>query len=129
MNNRFYLCCIAILLCGCLNNKAAKESDKKASIHKVWEFEKMAKGFNDAGTKWIGKNRLDLTNKDTLKFNYSTDKIKPTIFPYHISHDTIFAQNNAIYKIVKLTDSLLYLGAFAKTQDTSLMIMVYRAKK
>lgn len=60
---------------------------------------------------WIGNNILDLRSKDTLQFSYGGMHNKPTSYPYKIQHDTIFIQNNPGYKIVKLTDSELYIMA------------------
>jgi len=50
-----------------------------------------------------------MRNKDTIEFNYGGMHNKPTAYPYSIQHDTIFIQNKPGYKIIKLTDSVLYL--------------------
>jgi hypothetical protein len=82
-------------------------------------------------TIWVGNNILDMRNKDTLQFSYGGMHNKPTDYPYKIKHDTIFIQNNPGYKIVKLTDSSLYLMAIfnhQKGMNKDSEVMVYNLK-
>jgi len=130
MQRRFYMLLIIFpLLSGCLNNKKPADSTKAVFIHRIWEFKGIdtASMPNNSGSVWIGRNQLDLTNKDTLRFSYQSNKNGSTSYPYSIRHDTIFVQNKASYKILKLTANELDLGVAFKA-DKSLIVMIYKVK-
>ena len=137
MNCRCYLLLAIIFLAGCLNHQKAADNTKPASIYKLWEFKKIDSIKSlpaNLGSVWIGKNLLDLTNKDTLRFTYQSNRNNHTAYAYKIRHDTIFVKNSASYRILKLTNSELDLAASFKN-DTSQkgghnaeFVMVYEAK-
>jgi hypothetical protein len=125
-------------LTGCVSKN--KEKDKidtaHASIHKIWVFksiksaDSLSKNF---GSIWIGKNVLDLTSNDTLRFNYKINKNPPTIYLYKIVHDTLFIGNKMAYKILKVTDSELDLVKSFKADSSgkdanNCFVMVYEVR-
>jgi hypothetical protein len=139
MSYRYFIPALLLVLTGCLsNNKGNNKPDStQASIHKVWEF-KTVKPIDSAskipGPKWIGANLLDLSNKDTLRFSYSTDKNKPTAYLYKVIDDTLFVNSKAAYKILKVTDTELDLvNAFRNDSSrdgaNNAFIMIYKVKK
>lgn len=134
---RSYYSLIIILsafVLGCSGNKRTNTGPiDSASIHKLWKFDTVKSVSNTIGSVWIGRNMLDLTNKDTLRFSYKSNKAMPTSYPYKISHDTIFVSNSPAYKILKLTNSELQLYAIfnrgsSKTTDKDSIVMIYKAK-
>jgi hypothetical protein len=134
-----YICCLvfaAIFLASCSGNKPDKTAnDTAVSIQKLWEFTKLdtARLTNKSGAMWIGKNMLDMTKADTLRFNYASDKNNHTAYAYKIQHDTIFVNKNPAYKILKLTSDELDLYTIFKkignggvSKDS--IVMIYNAK-
>jgi hypothetical protein len=134
-----YILCLAFtsfVLASCSGNKTAKTAtDTAVSIHKLWEFSKLdtARLSNKTGAMWIGKNMLDMTKADTLRFNYASDKNNQSAYAYKIQHDTIFVNTNPAYKILKLTAGELDLytifkniGSSSANKDS--IVMIYNAK-
>lgn len=124
---------VLMALVACSNNKKAPATINIASIHKIWEFEKVdtANASGNLASVRISKNLLDLTNKDTLSLSYHNTKNAPTRYPYKIVNDTIFVQNGMLYKILSLTNSQLKLSNSFKTannRDSITIVMVYEAK-
>lgn len=136
MDRSYYIFIIILSLFafGCSGNKkAANSSIDSATIHKLWKFDTVKWASNNIGSVWIGRNMLDLKNKDTLRFSYKSNKAMPTTYPYKISHDTIFVNNRPAYKILKLTGNELHLYAiFNSGNSTSAkkdsIVMIYKAK-
>ncbi|MFI5157508.1 MAG: hypothetical protein ACHQF4_01500 [Sphingobacteriales bacterium] len=132
MNYRFGVFLLTIALAGCSNNKKQVTNDNTdtVSIHKVWRYDTVRSASKNPGL--IGKNLLDLTNKDTLRFSYQSVKDNTTSYAYHILHDTIFVNKNAAYKVVKITANELDLYTLFKsdsgkaTKDS--VIMIYKTK-
>ena len=125
---------VSFFVLGCSGNKRTNTSTAdSASIHKLWKFDTVKSVSNNIGSVWIGRNMLDLTKHDTLRFNYKSNKAMPTSYPYKISHDTIFVSNNPAYKILKLTGNELQLYAIFNSGGSTLgkkdsIIMTYKAK-
>jgi len=124
---------LSLFAFGCSGNKkSADNSIDSATIHKLWKFDTVKSVSNNIGSVWIGRNILDLKNKDTLRFSYKSNKAMPTSYPYKISHDTIFVSNSPAYKILKLTGNELQLfaifnsGNSKSTKDS--IVMIYKAK-
>ena len=121
-----------LFIFGCSGNKkSANSSADSANIHKVWKFDTVRLASKNIGSVWIGRNMLDLTKHDTLRFSYKSNKAMPTTYPYKISHDTIFVSNNPAYKILKLSNTELELYAIfnGKTPgNKDSIVMVYKAK-
>jgi len=114
----------------CMNNEKKTASNQPGSIYKTWHFKKMD-ATSSHKTTWIGNNILDMRNKDTLQFSYDGMHNKPTAYPYKIQHDTIFIENKPGYKIVKLTDSELYVMAIfnhPKNAAKDSNVMIYGIK-
>lgn len=132
MHQKLYILFALLVIAGCANNKKSTgNSIDSASIYKLWKFETVRSVPNNIGSVWIGRNLLDLTNHDTLRFSYKSSKAKPTAYPYKISHDTIFVSNNPAYKILKLTNEELDLHAIfnsKKPMGTDSIVMIYKAK-
>jgi len=129
MRYRFYLLLVGMLIFSCSHGKKQSDNADSPSVYKVWEFKKidtLKAQPNNLGSVWIGRNQLDLTNKDTLRFSYQSNKKNPTAYSYKIGHDTIFVQNKAAYKIVKLSPNELDLVALFNEQQA--FVMVYEAK-
>jgi len=134
MNRCYYI--LLIILCsfifGCPDNKkSANSAVDSRGIHKVWKFDTVRSVSKNIGSAWIGRNLLDLTNHDTLRFSYKSNKAMPTSYPYKISHDTIFVSNNPAYKILKLTDKELQLYAIFNSSASAKkdsVVMTYKAK-
>jgi len=134
MARSYYI--LPIILClfifGCSGNKkAANNPADSGNIHKTWKFDTVRSTIKNIGSVWIGRNMLDLSKKDTLRFNYKSNKGTPTAYPYNISHDTIFVSNSPAYKILKLTNTALELCAIfngRKMSDKDSIVMVYKAK-
>jgi hypothetical protein len=137
VNCKYHLLLAIFFLTSCLNHQKTRDNTKPASVYKVWEFKKIdsIKSLTvNLGSVWIGKNLLDLTDKDTLRFTYQSNRNNHTAYAYNIRHDTIFVQNNASYRILKLTNNELDLAVLFKN-DTSQkgggkagFVMVYEAK-
>lgn len=117
---------------GCSGNKkAANNPADSGNIHKLWKFDTVKSVNNNIGSVWIGRNLLDLSNHDTLRFSYKSNKAMPTAYPYKISHDTIFVSNTPAYKILKLNSKELELYAIfngEKSTGQDSVIMVYKVK-
>ena len=136
MDRSYYILIIilSLFVLGCSNNKkAANSSIDSTSIYKLWKFDTIKSASNNPGPVWIGRNLLNLTNHDTLRFSYKSNKAMPTSYPYKISHDTIFVNNRPAYKILKLTNIELHLYAiFNSGKSTSAkkdsIVMIYKAK-
>lgn len=134
MNRSYYILLIILssFVVGCSGNKkAANNSADSGNIHKVWKFDTVRSASKNIGSVWIGRNLLDLTNHDTLRFSYKSNKAKPTSYAYKISHDTIFVNNNPAYKILKLNSKELELYAIfnsKKPMSTDSIVMIYKAK-
>ncbi len=117
---------------GCSGNK--KEANNPAdsgNIHKVWKFDTVRSASKNIGSAWIGRNILDLSKSDTLRFSYKSNKAMPTSYLYKISHDTIFVSNNPAYKILKLNSKELELYAIfngEKSTGQDSVVMVYKVK-
>ena len=131
MNYRLNLFLIIITLAACTNNKKpATASTDTISIHKLWQYDNVRS--NSANPGVIGKHLLDLTKNDTLHFSYQSIKGSATAYSYHITHDTVFVNKNAAYKIIKLTAKQLELYTLFKgdsikaTKDS--IIMIYKTK-
>ena len=129
----FILILFAFPLANCSNNKKKSQSINDTSIHKLWKFDTVKSVSNNIGSVWIGRNLLDLSNHDTLRFSYKSNKAKPTSYPYKISHDTIFVSNSPSYKILKLTNNALELYAIFNSGKSALakkdsIVMIYKAK-
>lgn len=131
MKYRLGLFFLTIVLANCSNNKKpANGSNDTISIHKVWRYDTVRSGLKNPGL--IGKNLLDLSKNDTLRFSYQLAKDNTTAYAYHILHDTIFVNKNAAYKITKLTASELDLYTLFKsdsnrtTKDS--VIMIYKIR-
>jgi|GEM_PF-4392899 len=127
---------LLIMLClfifGCSNNKKkTSNSVDSTTIHKLWKFDTVRSANNNIGSAWIGRNILDLSKHDTLRFSYKSNKARPTSYPYKISHDTIFVNNSPAYKILKLSDTELELYAIfnsKKSSNKDSIIMLYKAR-
>lgn len=136
MDRSYYILIIilSLFIAGCSGNKkASNNSTDSATIHKLWKFDTVRSVSNNIGSVWIGRNLLDLSNHDTLRFSYKSNKAMPTSYPYKISHDTIFVSNRPAYKILKLTGNELHLFAiFNSGSSTSAkkdsIVMIYKAK-
>lgn len=118
-------------LSGCMNNDKKAVTTQPNSIYKKWKFKKMDTSFSHKKITWVGNNILDMHNKDTLQFSYGGMHNKPTAYPYRIQHDTIFIQNKPGYKIVKLTNSSLYLMPIfthQKVMSRDSEVMIYNLK-
>jgi hypothetical protein len=129
MNYRLNLFLLIIVFAGCTNNKKPPVvSTDTASIHKIWQYDNVRSNASNPGI--IGKNRLDLTNNDTLRFSYQSVKDKPTTYAYHILHDTVFVNNSAAYKILKLTADELDLYTIFKNgkANEDSVVMIYKWK-
>jgi len=123
----------AFPLANCSNNKKSPQTINDTSIYKLWKFDTVKSMSNNIGSVWIGRNLLDLSNHDTLRFSYKSNKAMPTSYPYKISHDTIFVSNRPAYKILKLTGNELHLFAIfnsgsSKSADKDSIVMIYKAK-
>ncbi len=139
MRYKYYIPVLLLALTGCLSKN--KEKDKidtsKTSIHKIWVFKSIKSADSlskNMGSTWIGKNVLDLTNNDTLRFSYKINKNPPTIYLYKIAHDTLIIGNKMAYKILKVTDNELDLTSAFKPDSSgkgagNSFVMVYEAKK
>lgn len=123
---------LTILLASCSNNKkTANNPADSGNIHKVWKFDTVRSASKNIGSGWIGRNILDLSKPDTLRFSYKSNKAMPTSYLYKISHDTIFVSNNPAYKILKLNSKELELYAIfngKKSSGKDSVIMVYKAR-
>jgi hypothetical protein len=136
MDRSYYILIIILssIIFGCSGNKkTANSSIDSTTIHKLWKFDTVKSVSNNIGSVWIGRNLLDLSNHDTLRFSYKSNKAMPTSYPYKISHDTIFVSNRPAYKILKLTSNELHLYAiFNSGKSTSAkkdsIVMIYKAK-
>jgi len=136
MDRSYYILIIILSLfaIGCSGNKKTTNSTIDSStIHKVWKFDTVKSVSNNIGSAWIGRNLLDLSKHDTLRFSYKSNKAMPTSYPYKISHDTIFVSNSPAYKILKLTNNELQLYAIfnkgsSKSTDKDSIVMIYKAK-
>jgi len=129
MNYRLNVLLIIITLAACTNNKKpVAASTDTVSIHKVWQYDNVRSNASNPGV--IGKHLLDLTNNDTLHFSYQSIKDNSTAYAYHILHDTVFVNNNAAYKILKLTGDELDLYAIFKSGNASKdsVVMIYKTK-
>jgi len=121
-------------MAGCINNNKPESANTlPISIYKQWQFKKMDTSSiaNHSRKPWVGNNILDLRSKDTLQFSYGGMHNKPTSYSYKIQHDTIFIQNKPGYKIVKLTDSELYIMAIfnhLKMAGRDSDVMIYGIK-
>jgi hypothetical protein len=123
---------ILLIIASCTNNNQKQASTGPTSIYKIWQYKTIDTTISRKKTNnssWIGNNKLDLTNKDTLKFSYGSIHNRPTAYLYKIQHDTIFIQNKPGYKILKLTaDELHLLVAFKNTGKDS-TVVIYQAKE
>jgi hypothetical protein len=131
MNYKLSLFLLTLILAACSNNKKpAATSTDTTSIYKVWQYDTVRSTLKNPGL--IGRNLLDLTNKDTLKFSYRSIKDNATAFAYHILHDTIFVNKKAAYKIIKLTANQLELYTLFKSDSSKTakdsIIMIYKTK-
>jgi len=122
---------IVAIIAGCSSNKKpVSNSTDTVSIHKLWKYDTVRSVAKNPGL--IGKNLLDLTNKDTLRFSYQSVKDKPTIYAYHILHDTVFVNKNPAYKIIKLTANELGLYILFKSDSSKAtkdsVIMIYKTR-
>jgi len=131
MNYRLSLLLILIIIAACSNNKKPViASTDTVSIHKVWQYDNVRSSSNNPGV--IGKHLLDLTKNDTLHFSYQSIKGTATAYSYRIAHDTVFANNKAAYKIIKLTGNELELYTLFKSDSSKggkdSIIMVYKTR-
>jgi len=134
MNRSCYILLIILssFVVGCSGNKkSANNPADSANIHRVWKFDTVRSTSKNTGSVWIGRNMLDLSKPDTLRFSYKSNKAMPTSYLYKISHDTIFVSNTPAYKILKLNSKELELYAIfngKKSSGKDSVIMVYKAK-
>ena len=73
MNRSCYILLIILFsfAFGCSGNKkAANNPADSANIHKVWKFDTVRSANKNMGAVWVGRNVLDLTKPDTLRFSY-----------------------------------------------------------
>ena len=122
---------IVAIIAGCSNNKKqVSSSADTVSIHKVWKYDTVRSSSKNPGL--IGKNLLDLTKKDTLRFSYQFVKDNSTAYAYHILHDTVFVNKNPAYKIIKLTAHELELYTLFKSDSSTAtkdsVIMIYKSR-
>jgi hypothetical protein len=121
---------VLIVFAGCSNKKRPEASNNDSvSIHKLWKYDTVR--TTSKIPELIGKNFLDLTNKDTLRFSYQSIKATSTTYTYNILHDTIFVNKNAAYKITKLTSGELDLYTIFKHDSVKAekdsIIMIYKS--
>ena len=136
MDRSYYILIIilSLFVLGCSGNKSTNTgSVDSTSIYKLWKFDTVRSVSNNIGSVWIGRNLLNLTNHDTLRFSYKSNKAMPTSYPYKISHDTIFVNNSPAYKIINLNNNELQLYAIfnkgsSKSADKDSIVMIYKAK-
>ena len=134
MDRSYYILLIILssFILGCSGNKkSADNTFDSENIHKIWKFDTVRSASQNIGSAWIGRNMLDLTKRDTLRFSYKSNKAMPTAYPYKISGDTIFVSNNPAYKILKLSNKVLELYAIfngKKSTSNDSVVMVYKAK-
>ena len=131
MKYRLGVFLLMIIFAGCSHNKKRFSANMDTiSIHKVWQYDTVRSASKNPGL--IGKNLLDLTNKDTLKFRYQAVKDNSTTYAYHILHDTVFVNNGAAYKIIKLTANELDLFILFKSDNSKAakdsVIMIYKTR-
>lgn len=131
MNHGLSLFLLLIFFVGCSSNKKpVSSSNDTVSIHKVWRYDTVRSASKKLGL--IGKNLLDLTSKDTLRFSYQSVKDNTTAYAYHLLHDTVFVNRNAAYKITKLTANELDLYTLFKSDTNKTakdsIIMIYKTK-
>jgi hypothetical protein len=132
MKRKYFMLIMLASLASCSNNKkAANNSADSGNVHKLWKFDTVRSANKNMGAVWVGRNVLDLTKPDTLRFSYKSNKAMPTSYLYKISHDTIFVSNSPAYKILKLNSKELELYAIfngKKSSDKDSIIMVYKVK-
>ena len=131
MNYRLSLFLLVVIIAGCSSNKKPVSNGvDTVSIHKVWKYDTVRSASKNPGL--IGKNLLDLTNKDTLRFSYQSVKDNSTAYAYYILHDTVFVNQNSAYKIIKLTANELDLYVLFKADSSKAtkdsVIMIYKTK-
>jgi len=131
MNYRLSLFLLVVIIAGCSSNKKPVSNGvDTVSIHKVWKYDTVRSASKNPGL--IGKNLLDLTNKDTLRFSYQSLNDNSTAYAYQILHDTVFVNKNAAYKIIKLTANELELYTLFKSDSARAakdsVIMIYKSK-
>jgi hypothetical protein len=122
---------IVAIIAGCSSNKKpVSNSTDTVSIHKLWKYDTVRSASKNPGL--IGKNVLDLTNKDTLRFSYQSVKDNSTAYAYHILYDTVFVNKNAAYKVIKLTANELDLYILFKSDSSKAekdsVIMIYKTR-
>ena len=139
MSYKYYIPLLLLALTGCVGKNKGKDKidTAHASIHKVWVFKSIRSADSlskNVGSVWIGKNVLDLTNNDTLRFSYKINKNPPTIYLYKIAHDSLFIGTRMAYKILKVTNSELDLVNSFKSDSSgkganNSFVMVYEVMK
>jgi hypothetical protein len=133
MNYRLSVLLIIMVFSACTNKKKPAATDigtDTVSIHKLWQYDNVRSNASNPGV--IGKHLLDLTKNDTLHFSYQSIKSSATAYSYRISHDTVFVNQKAAYKIIKLTANELDLYTLFKSDSSKAtkdsVIMVYKNK-
>jgi hypothetical protein len=139
MKHKLFLLAIAAMLAACSGNQKKDANDSiSINIHKIWEFKKIDTAKSDLkgrSTFWIGDNSIDMTNNDTLRYSTIATNNGTTVYPYKLSNDCIYLNDKQVYRVVKLTDTILELSALYQVQaspnapkDSLKVVMVYKAR-